>query len=121
MATIRYTLRRAPPVKLDRDALFRALNKLPLETWAGRWQAAKVTMAAVQQSAHDPDGWLWAYGVWMALSGRELPMDMGPRDVVAEGYADGSELVGIGPLVMERPLGARRVIGSRSPGRCWLN
>ena len=116
---VRYTLRRAKG--LDRDALLRALHLLPLDTWAGRWQAAKVTMASAQTASGDSQGWLWAYGVWLALAGRELPHSLGSGDIVSAGYRAGAELVEVGPLVLEHPLGQRRAIGSMSPGRCWAN
>ena len=51
-------------------------------------------------------------------AGCELPVSIGPSDVIAEGYDAGRELVGVGPLVLERPLGQRVAQASARP---WLN
>ena len=106
---------------LDRDALLRALLRLDLRSFAQRWRACLVIQDACRD-AETGDDWLWAYGLHAAMAGQELPPGVGPRSCLAEGYQAGSELLPLGtPLVIGWPLGQRRAIGSRSPGRCWLN
>jgi hypothetical protein len=116
MATVRYTLRRSEPAKLDRDALIRGLLQLPIETWAGRWQAARVVMDTARRVEADEPGWLWAYGLYLALAGHELEPSVGPSSSIAEGYTQGAGMVTNGPL--EPALGVRPAIGS---ARHWVN
>ena len=117
----RYTL--APVRGLDRDALVRALCKLDLGSLADRWRAVLVCQQAMAlASPGESKDWLWAYGLHLAIAGHELPVSIGPSDVIAEGYEIGRGLLPAGmPLVLELPLGQRRAIGSQSPGRSWLN
>ena len=119
---VRYTLRSSAPELFDRKAHLFALGLYDLEHWHGRWSAAKVAMGAcMRASSSDQAGFFWAYGVWLALAGHELPLNIADSDPIAEGYSEGAKLVQVGKLALDVPLGSRRCIGSRSPGRAWLN